>query len=523
MKTCFGYVRVSTQKQGEGVSLEAQRDAIEQFAVRNDIRISQWFEEKVTAAKKGRPLFNKMIGLLRSGKAQGVVMHKIDRSARNFADWARIGDLSDAGVDVHFASETLDFRSRGGRLSADIQAVIAADYIRNLRDETHKGMRGRLKQGLFPWGAPLGYINNGRGKPKSPDPLRAPLVRQLFQLYAGGGHSILSLRQEMERRGLRSSRGGVVSKGGIERILSNPFYSGRILVRTTGETFVGAHEPLIAPSVFQEVQDRKAGRAGKKVTRHNHLFSGLFRCGKCGVAMTPERQKGHVYYRCHTLACPTTCIREEVIADLVRQKLLSIRLTAEQHTRIREVVTSWFEAADEDQQLRAIELQLDQVEVRRLRVTDLLIDGTISREDYIAKGAELVEERLRLAERRAQLQRGATSAQDLQRFLELIENLALHYCSATRATKRQIVELATSNRYVGDKNPGLEPQEWLMAPQFLVAALGGDPNRDTSRTGRDMPNRHVEALIEAARSEQMAKMWALLNPPEDDDELLLAA
>ena len=52
MKTCFGYVRVSTAKQGEGVSLEAQKEAIEAFATRKDIIISKWFEEKETAAIK---------------------------------------------------------------------------------------------------------------------------------------------------------------------------------------------------------------------------------------------------------------------------------------------------------------------------------------------------------------------------------------------------------------------------------------------------------------------------------------
>ena len=112
MKQCFGYVRVSTQKQGDGVSLEAQRSAIEQFCARNDIAIEQWFEEKQTAAKGGRPVFGAMLRLLKQGKAAGVVMHKIDRSARNFADWAKIGDLADAGIDIHFATEALDFRSR---------------------------------------------------------------------------------------------------------------------------------------------------------------------------------------------------------------------------------------------------------------------------------------------------------------------------------------------------------------------------------------------------------------------------
>ncbi|MEO7221677.1 MAG: recombinase family protein, partial [Devosia sp.] len=393
MKTCFGYVRVSTQKQGEGVSLEAQREAIEHFASRNDITISQWFEEKVTAAKTGRPLFNSMITQLRRRKAQGVVMHKIDRSARNFADWARIGDLSDAGIDVHFASESLDFRSRGGRLAADIQAVIAADYIRNLRDECLKGMRGRLKQGLFPWAAPLGYLNNGKGKPKTLDPIRAPLVRQLFELYAGGGHSFLSLRDEMQRRGLRNVRDGVITTSGIEAILRNPFYCGIVRVRTTGEAYKGCHEPLISASLYEDIQGRKIAKAGKKVTRHNHLFAGLFRCALCGVAMTAERQKGHVYYRCHTLGCATGSVREEVINDLVRQELRAAILTGEQKTRLRDAVAEWCAAGSEDTELTTTDLQLKQIDARQRRLTDLLIDGTIKNADYLAKEAEFALER----------------------------------------------------------------------------------------------------------------------------------
>ena len=175
MKSCFGYVRVSTVKQGEGVSLEAQKEAITSFAQSNDISISQWFEEKETAAKSGRPLFNKMVGDLQRGKAQGVVIHRIDRSARNFKDWAVIGELSDAGIDVHFAADNIDFRSRGGRLSADFQIVIATDYIRNLKEEVKKGIEGRLKQGLYPFKAPLGYLDRGGGEAKTIDPIKGPV------------------------------------------------------------------------------------------------------------------------------------------------------------------------------------------------------------------------------------------------------------------------------------------------------------------------------------------------------------
>src|SRR5436309_1705712 len=179
-KQFFGYIRVSTAKQGEqGVSLREQQDAIERYAQRYGLAICRWFEERETAGKRGRPIFSEMIRLLRHGKAQGVILHKIDRGARNLKDWADIGELIDAGIEVLFANEGLDLNTRGGRLSADIQAVVAADFIRNLREETKKGFYGRLKQGLLPMPAPLGYRNIGSGKPKEPDPKTAPLVRHL--------------------------------------------------------------------------------------------------------------------------------------------------------------------------------------------------------------------------------------------------------------------------------------------------------------------------------------------------------
>ena len=121
MKTYLGYIRVSTAKQGErGVSLQEQRDAILRYAERHQLEISRWFEERETAAKRGRPVFNEMMKLLRTGKADGVMIHKIDRSARNMKDWAELGELMDDGVEVHFVNESLDLASRGGRLSADI-------------------------------------------------------------------------------------------------------------------------------------------------------------------------------------------------------------------------------------------------------------------------------------------------------------------------------------------------------------------------------------------------------------------
>jgi site-specific DNA recombinase len=140
-KRYFAYIRVSTTKQGErGSSLTEQKSAIEGYASRNGLSVVGWFEEMETAAKQGRRKFSEMMAQLRVGKADGIIIHKIDRGSRNPRDWADLGDLVDRGVDVRFVSDNFDLFSRGGRLSADIQAVVAVDYIRNLREEVKKGM-----------------------------------------------------------------------------------------------------------------------------------------------------------------------------------------------------------------------------------------------------------------------------------------------------------------------------------------------------------------------------------------------
>src|ERR1043166_1249000 len=80
----YGYIRVSTVRQGEhGVSLQEQREAIERYASRKGFTIKEWFEEQQTAAKQGRPIFDRMLRLLRQNRAAGVIIHKIDRSARS--------------------------------------------------------------------------------------------------------------------------------------------------------------------------------------------------------------------------------------------------------------------------------------------------------------------------------------------------------------------------------------------------------------------------------------------------------
>jgi site-specific DNA recombinase len=412
MGKVFAYTRVSTVKQGEkGVSLQEQKDSIIRYARQRDLIIVRWFEERETAAKQGRPAFMLMLKLLRLRVAEGVIIHKIDRSARNLVDWADVGKLSDAGVAIHFANENVDLATVSGRLSADIQAVVAAHYSRNLREEAKKGIYGRLKQGFYPFRAPIGYLNQGAAKPKVPDSVMAPLVKECFELYGTAQWSLPELVHGMYKRGLRNRRGGPVTMNGISTILNNPFYAGIMRIRKTGQEFSGNHAPLVSRELFERVQALLNGKAVDRVVQHSFLFSRLVRCGSCRYSLIGERVKGHTYYRCHNRpfksppVCPKTSIREEQLEEHLLTHIDTLTLSDAEVTLLREWIADRREHsyAECEEQKRSVRLQLDALRSRMSRLTDFLLDGSVGKLAFEEKQKALVWEEAQLRQKLASL------------------------------------------------------------------------------------------------------------------------
>jgi len=486
MKTYCGYIRVSTAKQGEfGVSLEAQRDAILRHAQRNSLHLQIWFEERETAAKRGRPVFAQMLKMLRRGKLDGVIIHKIDRSARNLKDWADLGELIDQGIEVHFANEGLDLHSRGGRLSADIQAVVAADYVRNLREETRKGFYGRIRQGFFPLPAPLGYLDNGKARHKTFDPERAHLIRQAFELYGESRHSLDSLGEELHRLGLRNRNGNRVTRNGLSVLLNNPFYIGLIRLRRTAETFPGAHQPLISKTLFDRVQAVLAGKTSTRVQRHAFAFRRLLRCSRCQYSLIGETQKGHIYYRCHTRSCPRTAVREEAVEERFLDVLRPLQLSPEEVSFCRQKVSelrhNW--AQQRDDELRANVLAAGKLQERLGRLTDAFLDGAIDKHLFEERKTALLMDRRRLDEQKRELEGGVKTLPDrLEEFLELARMANFNYKMRLPEEKRDLITIVTSNRAVRAKtlDISLSPPFDAVAKRWKGSNCG--PRQDMPRT-----------------------------------------
>lgn len=480
----IGYIRVSTPRQGEGVSLEVQRDAISGYAERNHLPITLWLDEKETAGKRGRPVFNHAMKLLRQRKHRGIILHKLDRGARNLNDWADLGELVDQGIEVHFVTESLDLQTRGGRLSADIQAVVAADFVRNQREETRKGLYGRLKQGLYPWRAPLGYRDNGKGKVKTIDPVRGPLVRRAFELYGTGTFNYQTLGDELHRLGLQNYNGSRVTRNGLATILHNTFYCGVIQIKKVHQSFAGKHEPLIGKSLFDRVQAVLTGKFNARVQRHAFAFRRLFSCAVCGYALTGEYHKGHVYYRCHGEHFPRASIREDVIEQKILELIGPLKYEDEEKAyfsgRLLKLREDWKTKVDEE--TRSFKLTLDHIKDRRNRLTDAYLDQVVDKATFEERKTSLLFEEKTIEENLKILARGERGPAKIENFLELAGSALLSYQKGNPEERREIVKIVTSNRTVHEKTLYLEPSNpfALLVNRFKYTEC--EPERTTVRT-----------------------------------------
>lgn len=232
------YVRVSSREQAEGgYSIEAQPDACRRFVSEKRWIIEDEFTELGESARTAnRTAFKAMIAML--DEHHGVsylIVHKIDRLARNLADYAAVkARLQKLGIQLVSVTEGMD-QGPSGRLVECIMAAIAEFYSDNLGQEVRKGMQQKLRNGGWPHMAPVGYLNlrvTGERKTEAVlvlDPEQAPLVRKAFELYATGDYTVSALALEVAALELRNTAGRPLSRSKVAELLHNKLYAGVVV------------------------------------------------------------------------------------------------------------------------------------------------------------------------------------------------------------------------------------------------------------------------------------------------------
>ncbi|MHB0915395.1 MAG: recombinase family protein [Thermoleophilia bacterium] len=347
---CVIYLRVSTKEQAqkadseEGYSIPAQRDACMKYIKEKGWKlIDEYLDRGESARSAHRPQLQEMLGRIGKQKdVQVVVVHKIDRLARNMEDHITIkAILKRANTSLVSVVENFEDNA-SGHLVEGIHALMAEFYSANLGAETKKGMIQKTKQGGWAGRAPLGYKNvqtpmNGRLlRTIEVDEERAPFVKQIFQLYATGDHGIRELEKDMYQLGFRSQSSankapGKVHMSRIANMLSNPFYKG--VVRWNGIESKGLHTPLISKDLWDRVQQviRVRDQAGERKRKHPHYLRGTVYCGECGSRMSSQISKNeYLYFFClgqkrHN-GCKQKYIMAEDLEKIIEDRYKTIQL-----------------------------------------------------------------------------------------------------------------------------------------------------------------------------------------------------
>ena len=313
------YARVSSKEQErEGYSIPAQRKLLCSYAQKHDYEIVREFIDVETAKQCGRTQFNNMVEFFGEHPQVRIILcEKTDRLYRNFKDYVTIDDLDLTLIFVKEGS-VLNKHSRSHeKFIHGIKVLMAKNYIDNLSEETRKGLLEKAEEGEFPALAPLGYRHDKVNKTIELDEKRAPIIREMFALYATGEYSIRGLQAHITRQRLTSRKGNPVMRSSIAEMLKNPFYYGDFI--WSGKQYHGKHPPIIDKALFDRVQ---AVISNKNRTRDNvrgFAYTGILKCAECGCSITAEIKKGrYIYYHCtfDKGKCGGSYVREE---ELERQ------------------------------------------------------------------------------------------------------------------------------------------------------------------------------------------------------------
>jgi site-specific DNA recombinase len=280
------YLRVSSEEQAQGHSLEAQERECREFLAREKPHwtLVDVYRDEHSAKSDKRPGFQAMLKRVYVGDADAIVAHHLDRFSRNLHQiLSYFKELESMGVVMAFAKDQFDFSTEEGRLQFHILAVFADWYLRNLSRETKKGKLSRVLKGLHNNQPPWGYVKGENGIP-APVPEEADLIVQAYELYAAGGYTDSRIADFLNGQGARTRRGRLWTKDAVRELMQNEFYLGFVQYR--GDLYPGQHEGVISRELFDRVQEQRRANARKprlvSENRRVYILSGIARCAECG-------------------------------------------------------------------------------------------------------------------------------------------------------------------------------------------------------------------------------------------------
>lgn len=305
MKTAFGYIRVSTERQEE-LSPDAQKRLLLEYAHKNDYIMTEdcFFYDLGISGKESenRPAFNEMIGHAKNRECDAILVWKFSRFARNQEEsivYKRL--LRKNNVDVISISEPIPDGLIGGLIER-IFEFMDEYYSVNLSGEVMRGETENALKGGYNSKPPYGYNFVKDGIPTVNEE-QATVVRLIFDLYVNERLNPTDIARYLSDKGIRTRNNKPWEQRTILYLLENPFYKGYYRwnymtherkgtrkVKDESEWVVvdAGHEAIISEEIWDEakrIRQSTIKRKGRGVASSKHWLSGMIKCSDCGSTL----------------------------------------------------------------------------------------------------------------------------------------------------------------------------------------------------------------------------------------------
>src|SRR5262245_28572703 len=315
------YGRYSTDKQ-KVTSLEGQVLVSKKYGSENGLTIKPQHiftdSERSSATLFNRPGYAAMMAAAERGEFDVIIVECLDRISRELADLSH--------VFKHLTFLQIEIRTVHEGIADDVKVALRGlfgnMFRRDLADKVRREHLRILNTGRIPGSLGYGYrLDSSQKGVWLIDLTEAKIIRRIYKEYLAGA-SPRAIAAGLTRDGVPSRRGGAWNHchligGGTHRfgILSNPVYKGELIWNTAHRVISpkngnkirrrndpkdilraqAPHLQIIEPSMWNAVQalrqkrstnmfgaDGKRERVMPVITRAEHPFVGLLRCGACG-------------------------------------------------------------------------------------------------------------------------------------------------------------------------------------------------------------------------------------------------
>lgn len=324
------YARYSSDNQREE-SIDGQLRECKEFAEHSGITIVGTYIDRALSAKTdNRPEFQRMIKDSYKELFDIIIVWKLDRFSRDRYDSAHYKRiLKKNGVKVISAKENISQGSDGILLESLLEGM-AEYYSAELAEKVKRGLTENALKGKVNGGYRIIGYTVDKDRRLQIDPVFAPIVQEVFTLYADG-KKMKEILDILVKHGVTTNYSKSISLNTIQRMLSNRRYIGEYKF---GEVVIPDAIPaLVDKDLFERVQemmDKNKRAPSRHKAEDDYLLTTKLFCGKCGAMMNGESGTSHTttthrYYKCvnaRKKKCDKKTIKKDLLENIVIKKVV---------------------------------------------------------------------------------------------------------------------------------------------------------------------------------------------------------